>query len=136
MRFPWTRLKSCTKINNKHDIRPTCSEIKQGVNQTPVFSLIHYCSNLINTHVAARLITPDTNQIKVHRKSYFTLREISKALSNLRENLISKTDLVSNMLGAYNKTFILQLAVENIYYKSQISLKTFNADLTHLTKFC
>ena len=42
-----------------------------------------------------RLITPGTNQIKVHSKSYFTLREISKALSNLGENLISKTDLVT-----------------------------------------
>jgi len=41
------------------------------------------------------LITPSTNQIKVHSKSYFTLREISKALSNLGENLISQTDLVS-----------------------------------------
>jgi len=40
------------------------------------------------------LITPGTNQIKVHNKSYFTLREISKALSNLGENLISQTDLV------------------------------------------
>jgi len=33
------------------------------------------------------LITPGTNQIKVHSKSYFTLREISKALSNLGEKL-------------------------------------------------
>jgi len=40
------------------------------------------------------------------------------------------------MLEAYNKTFILQLAVENIYYKSQISFKSFEADLTNLTKFC
>ena len=64
------------------------------------------------------LITPGTNQIKVHNKSYFTLREISKALSNLGENLISKTDLVSHLLGVYNRTFILQLEVENIYYQS------------------
>ena len=41
------------------------------------------------------LITPGTNQIKVHNKSYFTLRKISKALSNFGENLISQTDLVS-----------------------------------------
>ena len=40
------------------------------------------------------LITPGTNQIKVHNKSYFTLRKISKAFSNLGENLISQTDLV------------------------------------------
>jgi len=39
------------------------------------------------------LITPGTNQIKVHSKSYFALREISKALSNLGEKLISKTDV-------------------------------------------
>jgi len=81
------------------------------------------------------LITPDTNQIKLHNKSYFTLDEISKALSNLGESLISKTDLVTLMLGAYNKTFILQLAVENIYYKSQISFKSFKADLTNIKKF-
>jgi len=80
------------------------------------------------------LITPGTNQNKVHSKSYSTLREKSKALSNIRENLISKTDLVSYLLC--NRTFILQLAVENIYYKSRISLKTFKAYLTHLTKFC
>jgi len=82
------------------------------------------------------LITPSTNQIKVHNKSYFTLREKSKALSNLGENLISKTDLVTLMLGAYNRTFILQLAIENIYYKSQISFKLSKADLTNLTEFC
>jgi len=82
------------------------------------------------------LITPGTNQIKVHNKSYFTLREISKALSNLGENLISKIDLVSSLQGVYNRTFILQLAIENIYYKSQISFKLFKADLTNLTKFC
>jgi len=82
------------------------------------------------------LITLGTNQIKVHNKSYFTLREISKALSNLGEKLISKTDLVSHMLGAYNKTFVLQLAVENIYCKSQISFKSFKADLTNLTELC
>ena len=82
------------------------------------------------------LITPGTNQIKVHNKSYFTLREISKALSNLGENLISRTDLVTLMLGAYNRTFILQLAVENIYCKSQISFKSFKAHLTNLTKLC
>jgi len=46
------------------------------------------------------LITPGTNQIKVHSKSYFTLTEISKALSNLGENLISQTDLVNLMIGA------------------------------------
>ena len=46
------------------------------------------------------LITLGTNQIKVHNKSYFTLREISKVLSNLRENLISQTDIVKLMLGA------------------------------------
>ena len=46
------------------------------------------------------LITTGTNQIKVHYKSYFTLREISKVLSNLGENLISQTDLVKLMLGA------------------------------------
>jgi len=68
--------------------------------------------------------------------SYFTLRKISKALSNIGENLISKTDLVILMLGAYNRTFILQLEIENIYYKSQISFKSFKADLTNLTKFC
>jgi len=34
-------------------------------------------------------------KIKVHSKSYFTLREISKTLSNLGENLISQTDLKS-----------------------------------------
>jgi len=82
------------------------------------------------------LITPGTNQTTVHNKFNFTLREISKALSNLGENFISKTDLVSHLLGAYNRKFILQLAVENIYYKSQISLKTFKEDLTHFTKFC
>jgi len=83
-----------------------------------------------------RLITPGTNQIKVHNKSYFTLREISKALSNLGENLISKIDLVTLMLREYNIKFILQLAVENIYYKSHINFKSFQADLTNLTKFC
>jgi len=62
------------------------------------------------------LITPGTNLIKVHNKTYFTLREISKAL--IGENLISKTDLVTLILGAYNITFILQLEVENIYCKS------------------
>jgi len=83
-----------------------------------------------------RLITTGINQIKIHNKSYFTLREISKALSNLGENLISKNDFVTLMLGAYNRTFILQLAVENIYYKSQISFKSFKADLTNLIEFC
>jgi len=82
------------------------------------------------------LITPGTNQIKLHSKSYFTLRGISKALSNLGENLISKTDLVTLMLGAYNRTFILHLAVENIYYKSQISFKSFKVDLTNLIELC
>jgi len=46
------------------------------------------------------LITLGTNQIKVHSKSYFTLREISKALSNLGENSISQTDLVKLRLAA------------------------------------
>jgi len=46
------------------------------------------------------LITPSTNQIKVHNKSYFILREISKALSNLGEKLISQIDLVKLMLEA------------------------------------
>jgi len=50
--------------------------------------------------------------------SKHTLREISKALSNIGENLISKTDLVS-LLGAYNRTFILQIVVENIYIKAK-----------------
>jgi len=81
------------------------------------------------------LITPGTNQIKVHNKSYFTLREISKALDNLGENLISKTDLVILILRAYNRTFILQLVVENIYCNSQISFKSVKADLTNLTEF-
>jgi len=44
------------------------------------------------------LITPGTNQITVHNKFYFTLREISKALSNLGENLISQTNLVKLMV--------------------------------------